>query len=492
MAALAVIAVIAVIAVVAVVLVGGDDGDSAGDATIVFEERWQTRVDGLGDVALRADLVEHDDDVALFVRELDGDGEGLVLALDPATGDELWSERVGADLGPPTVTRVGDVVLINSVAENLGQYDLVGHDARTGDRLWSLRDGGLVVAAVGEVVVVERRGRPDEETSADLVIVDAATGDEIAARGSGDATTTVLAVRDDGLLLAERTDDDWQVVGLGLDGDERWTRSIELPLQLPRDVAAWSSQDVVVFLDRDELVAVDLSSGEERWSEPLGRGAAVAVSPDEEVVVSCLTAEGDAPAEFEVFDLASGDELWSTTLEGDEPSFVGFSGPNVLTVTGGVGSCQPSASFVFGRTMTALDARTGEEVWSLGDGDGFVETQSPGSQSPGAGSGSAEPGERFVAIRLSTRSGESRSSSGSLYDPVTGEAIVSDVSVDGSVSLFLAGRTAVGTIADDETFAVFDASDPSIDLGFDDLPIVAGYAAGTLYLVVGSEIVALD
>lgn len=486
-AVIAVIAVIAAVAVVAVVLVGGDDGDSAGDATIVFAERWQTRVDGLGDVALRADLVEHDDDVALFVRELDGDGEGLVLALDPATGDELWSEPVGAAFGPPTVTRIGDVVLINSVAEGLGRYDLVGHDARTGDRVWSLRDGGLVVATVGDRVVVEQVVAPEGESAADVVIVDAATGDEIAERGSGDAATTLIAARDDGLLLAERAGDGWQVVGLDLDGEERWTRSIELPLQLPRDVAAWSSQDVAVFLDGDELVAVDVSSGEERWSERVGSGAVLAVSPDEEVVVSCLTTEGDAPAEFEVFDLGSGDELRSTTLDGDEPSFVGFSGPNVLTVTGGAGSCQPSASFVFGRTMTALDARTGEEVWSLGDGDGFVETQPAGPSTL-----RAEPGARFAAIRLNTRGGESRPSSGSLYDPVTGEAIVDDVSADGSVSLYLAGRTVVGTTAADETFSVFDASDPSIEVGLDDLPIVAGYAAGTLYLVVGSEIVAFD
>ena len=336
------------------------------------------------------------DGVAYF-----GDWSGQARAVDPATGDEVWTTELGGAV-IPSMPVEGDTVF---AASGKTLYAL---DRATGEVLWETEvhdhpfamisaspvvTDGVVLQGVasGEVTVAQPdyafRGAIaayDTETGDEVWRFDTTPGDETAGAGVGiwstpavDAERGVLYVGT-GNTYEEPTSPLADSL-LALDvatGEEVWSTQFTAtdvfsagnPFGSDADVGVapnlWTSdgRDLVGAADKAGVFhALDRETGEVVWEAELTPGSylggaigSAAFVDDSLIVTSNVgNAENNAPgsvAEVVALDPATGEERWTIETEG-----------TVFAPVSGV----PGVAFVGTTTgtMLALDASTGEELW---------------------------------------------------------------------------------------------------------------------------------
>ncbi|QPV64053.1 PQQ-binding-like beta-propeller repeat protein [Halosimplex litoreum] len=319
------------------------------------------------------------------------DPPGGVYALDPDRDDPVWSVAVPSGVtGPPVA--VGDTVVVGARDESLTAYD-----AETGEQRWRVDLGGVPgtpVVAGDRVYVGTDAGRlaavhPDRAgRCASRSLVSAAArltkgGRPIPVAPAVDGETAYLLV--DGRaenVYSERTA---ELVALDLSsGGERWRYTAETADPL----AAPTVADGVVYVSLGGAVhAVDASEGTREWRFATGfdRPSRPAVG-DGSVYVSAKNVYA--------LDAATGAERWRYV--------------NTYADRGTDRVPRQDASVVAGDRvyvgLGALDAETGERVWGqLGnraDSSYFWGDDREGNAAP---AGPAVAGESMVATLRSGR-----------------------------------------------------------------------------------------
>jgi outer membrane protein assembly factor BamB len=262
-----------------------------------------------------------------------------VTALDPATGDTLWTTR-GRTTG---LLAHGGVVVVPTGTDSLTAYD-----ARTGEPRWTLADD----VDATDVLVSPRDGATGLVADADgtrATTVDLETGEAL---GSFDVTGTPALVGDvvvDDAYPAGRLPKGpcpQRVVGHELDGSVRWQRVLELDAtstgacdlyalqpspdgypslsrgdgSLLLDPASgetvwhgtqlvWAVQDGVVVaggVDQDGGYGFDLATGAQRWHYPHPTGPWTAADGYAAASTDCPDGSGLCST---VVDLATGEPL---------------------------------------------------------------------------------------------------------------------------------------------------------------------------------------
>ncbi len=286
------------------------------------EESWSERVDCEGRCAVGA--VES----ALIVAEADGD-RSTVRALDGSTGDEIWSERTGSD-ELVTAINVFDGIIFLSL-ESIDGYQLSAWDPAEGDEMWT-EDAENVRYGDGVVVVHDWNEGSEGAVSRALTTT---TGDEL---WEEDGAVTGIC----GSTAVLHDDDDLLALDLGT-GDQKWSESVG-------DYAPAGCSGSRAFVIEDEDVAAfDLDSGEELWSERV-RGASTMFTLDDVLIVRT---DGDVIG----LAAATGEEVWSVDQD-DFPAYqvIDLGGEQAL----GRGD---------GRA-TVVDLTTGDDIDSTRTGDG--------------------------------------------------------------------------------------------------------------------------
>lgn len=259
-----------------------------------------------------------------------GREDGVMQALDAATGDERWSFQADAAV-QITPSVVNGMVLFGS--ENGTMYAV---DAASGEQRWQFAKPtswfSLPVVA-DDVLYI---GGQEEF----LYAIDIVSGEEMWAFGAGTPLTRGAAVSngmvfiggDDGKLFAVNADD----------GTEAW-RFEDAVFGQPTGTPT-VGDGVVFFAQGGILHARDAVSGDEVWQAPLGEGAHAPVYAHGTV----YTAGGDGVVY--AIDGASGDVIWT------------FQSNNYFLATPAiVGDVVYAVNF--GGFLYALDAATGTERW---------------------------------------------------------------------------------------------------------------------------------
>jgi outer membrane protein assembly factor BamB len=276
--------------------------------------------------------------------------EAGARAFDASTGAAAWTTDLNRDLGGVTATKEAAFTATSGGA-NPTVWAL---DPLSGDVLWSAViqdvDGGLtrpVVAA--ETVFVATKG-------ATLVALDAATGTEVW-RMTGTSSFSVPAIvggvaythQSGGTLLALDAATGaviWQVDAGGA-GPANETTTV-------------AGGRVFAFTINGALEAFDAVTGLLDWSADVGKypGPEVAVADG---VVLARSSESDV--HVEAFDAETGAELWTSPE-------LGYYSDATPTVANGLVFIGAQYSGFSGCGVCALDALTGEMVWSS-DGGGM-------------------------------------------------------------------------------------------------------------------------
>jgi outer membrane protein assembly factor BamB len=245
-------------------------GDGAGSALVgrAMEdgrEAWRTFTDSAvaGGLAVAQGVVYA------------GTREGVVLALDAATGEERWRfEAQGAVETAPAVA--GELLVAASEELRTGRLTIQAVDALGGseDPAWRFTPPGPPAAPAGAPASDGRR---------------------------------VFVAMSDGTIRA-----------LGLeDGQESWSaaaRAVVSPSQVP------AAADDLLVADRLYLYRLDLGTGEERWVfqladlRPLSGGRANSLRASSPAVTGDTVLIGDGSGLLSAVDLASGRRVWRADI----------------------------------------------------------------------------------------------------------------------------------------------------------------------------------
>lgn len=410
----------------------------------------------------------------------DSFGDASIVAIDPVTGQELWSDQYDVDKdGSDRYEKFADVVVspdgsrvfaVGVAATPSGYFDVlaVAYDARTGERLWAVTSDGPA-------------GRTDEPYGIDVSPDGTAlfiVGRTVLSQGLALALSAV-----DGALL-------WQHVVAGPSAVDMATDVVATSGMLY--VAAFADNpDAVDASDpsfRDAVViARSASDGRELWRAQFDDGGdkpwRLAVDEaDQRVFLLSMsqssTSEGEAFATV-AFDATSGDELWRDRYEGDLPD--GYNLPTALALdregdrvfVSGLATNTRFADYDF--ATVAYDAATGDRLWT-------AETVSPRDERVWATSLS-DDGSRLY---LTGRSGQPYVVGGSgggvtmtiAYDAATGSQIWAAAYAGDSLTQFGSDPVSVDSTPDGErvvtagnmNYLMGDPMDPRdiVALGYDD------------------------
>lgn len=493
-AVLAVVAMLVAIVVVVVVRGGGDD--TAEARTLAFTERWEVSLASLditdeGDVG----LLWGTGDRLVFGTIGAFDDRDLVFALDADTGDVLWDVEVAETEVAPRAELVDDTLLVAAwddrtefgVFRNRGEGVLLALDPETGDERWSVDELAPMrqapVVLDGDRVLVTQAGSDDPRELDELQLLDVASGDEVLELDSSDAPRLALAeVRSDLVVVTMDDPDDfaYQAVAFSNDGEERWRVDVERPLgrwsTIAADIAAANGAGTVIVDTLQGSVALDADDGDEVWRTEAVLGGGVFTAPELGVLAVCV--DRSEVFGLYVFDLASGEELWDVELESGA-GFHGFSHGAALVSTDGLSSdaCEPDLTFATGDDLVAHDPRTGDEIWRLDDDDHeYVMSRPSGVHVVGA------PGDYDWISATDERDDPAVAA---LIDPTSGEVLVDSTFEEDDRYRAFAGLDGVPIllVGTEDDLVISDptgASDEEFRFGEDSS--LAGYANGVLYV----------
>ena len=372
----------------------------------------------------------------------------MLTALDTRTGEQRW-QRDNIEIGPSWVP-VGDVVVATIIGQGVPDIvdELVGIDLSSGEEVWSFR---------GE--------RP---------------------------RLGLMVIRENGIVVGDGAD---RAVGLGLDGEQRWTLDLEWAGGMV-DFSADRSDDVVGIRNGSDVNGVELETGEVLWSAPVGEldsTSFVVTEPTTGLVVSCTTTEDST--EVSAFDPGTGDELWNESFGAGAGGFVGFGdGTALLTDDGdGSGGCMPlvNARTAAMAQLTARRLTDGTRAWGVDGSDLFIQlstsamgtTATTGATGWTGGIGAARPDRSMITD-------EDRRQT--LVDPQTGEFFVEGFEPDEDQPTFLQlfGSSVMGY--DPEAQVLFDHPDRTteFELRDDDQPVA--FENGVLFVFDGERLTAVD
>ncbi len=362
-----VVAVVAAIVVVAVVGVigamafgGGDDRSDAG-ATIVVPER----VERLWSESVEDVFAWHVDDDGVYVATGDFDAQRVdVLAFDRGSGEELWNVTVDPVGSFIDVTGATGVLVVNVCDTTCVA---VGLDTATGDQLWSEQLGQELGPATDEFAWAVDDGATE---FVDLLTgdrIERVRGDEVRIRGErieisdGDDVevfdlelNSVLgpepideadAVAFDGDLLVIAEGDELRFV----DADGTVVAESSVDVGLIVEIEPVADDNIVLYSD-EGVISIDPVDGtaDERWSE---RGELIAVAEVDGGPVVLVGTEGS----IQVIDADTGDRRFDVQADWPDNSFA-VPGRNLLVV-------YRFESFDEPTEIAAYDWETGDEVW---------------------------------------------------------------------------------------------------------------------------------
>jgi eukaryotic-like serine/threonine-protein kinase len=292
---------------------------------------WEVpRLEGpAGSPAVAGDLVVH----------ATGSGSGAALvARQIADGREVWRILTGAaPAGGPTAA--GDAVFAGT-REGL----VLAVDAASGEERWRYDTRGLIDAApaVAEDLVLAV-SEDDATGQATLFALDAERGGEeeapvwrFAPQGAASSPAAPVAVAGDIAVLASS---DATVRGFGLAaGGERWSAEMR-DLVLAAQVPAAPAPDTVVVADRLHLTRLDPATGEHRWTFRLGDFRSL----DADRVNTLMTSSpavagetvviGDAAGLLSAVDMESGHRVWRMDVGTGPVGGVAADGDRVYVAT---------------------------------------------------------------------------------------------------------------------------------------------------------------
>ncbi|MEZ5223032.1 MAG: PQQ-binding-like beta-propeller repeat protein [Ilumatobacteraceae bacterium] len=491
LAALAAVAALVVVAVV--VIVGGGD-DTAAARTLAFTERWEVSLASLditdeGDVG----LLWGTGDQLVFGTIGAFDDEDLVFALDATTGDVLWDVDVAATEVAPRAELVDDTLLVATwddrtefgVFRNRGEGMLLALDPETGDERWRVDEIAPMrqapVVLDGGRVLVTRAARQIADADGEVQVLDIGSGDEVLDIDARDdqRLKLVAARRDLVVVTLEGAGEPAEAIAYAADGDELWRTEMERPLGRWRTIAAHLDASTgPIFIDTFEgSVAFDADDGDELWRTEMVLAGNVFTAPELGVLAVCT--DRSQGFGLYVFDLATGDELWDVELD-PGAGFHGFSHGAALVSTDGLSgdACEPDLTFATGDDLVAHDPRTGDERWRLDDDDHeYVMSRPSGVHTVGA------PGDYDWISATDERDDPAVAS---LIDPTTGEVLVDSAFEENDRYRAFAGLDGVPVLlvgTEDDELVISDPTGASEEeFRFDEDSSLAGYANGVLYV----------
>jgi outer membrane protein assembly factor BamB len=199
------------------------------------------------------------------------------------------------------------------------------------------------------------------------------------------------------------------------------------------------------------------------------------IDHDHGIVAACGPGRSGS-LEVTLIDLADGDELWTY----DEPggSFVGLAGGRayITADTSASSACQFDEDVASGHDLLAFDARTGDEIWSIGGEDQEVVVSYGREVFSEALTGPLH----WIALVDETRS----QPVSSFIDPADGSTIASSTwdRDDEYRAVIGFDGVPVGLLQGDDGVAVFDPSDDVRRFDFGTDAQLVGYAHGTIYI----------
>jgi outer membrane protein assembly factor BamB len=282
--------------------------------------------------------------------------QGLVMALDAASGRVIWRHPLGRCTASSPAVAEGVLVIgalgpSRNCHANVPSY-VVGLDARDGRTLWRHRTGLVESSplAVGRTVIYgSSDGRVDALAVTDGRIHWSVRTNGPVKAGAARSGPTVYIGSYDGSLYA---------IDAGT-GAVRWREPAGAPFYATPAVASGR----VVAATTDGVVhAFAAGSGSPLWSTRIGRFAYSAAA-----IAQGRVYVGSYDHRLYALDLATGRVLWTHTSPGPvsgAPTVLGG-----LVYFSSCGSCSDYESNPDARRTFAIDARTGRLVWKFPDGE---------------------------------------------------------------------------------------------------------------------------
>ncbi len=265
-------------------------------------------------------------------------GDGLVTALDAATGEVRW-QNAETNVGENTPTGAGDTLYLTNV-----DGELIALDRETGSEKWRFAQP---VSAESLPTVVDRVVYVGSEEG-HLFAVDAATGEE---RWQVQATGGIyrsVSVQDDVLYFG--TMNGHVEARRVADGAPIWQAGTTTP-DLTIGTPALANGIVYAQLPPG-TAALDAATGKVLWSSaPIQGNIANSVTNN-------LLFSGREDGSVRALDARSGEERWVFPTGGKVQAAPAVTGDSVYVAS-------------FDRSLYALDAATGQERWTF-DLDGAV------------------------------------------------------------------------------------------------------------------------
>ncbi|MGP3966569.1 protein kinase domain-containing protein [Streptomyces sp. 6N223] len=261
---------------------------------------------------------------------------GGVHALDPSTGDTLWT---------------GSVELPGSLAASGSQVFVVDADATVhafdgGARpQWTFRSGkkfNTAVRAHGEAVCLV--------TDEVLYCLDAATGAK-RWESEGEWHDHTLTMTGD-TVYVDIFDDKLYALRLD-DGAQRWARRSDGFLPGPPAVDA--SRGLLYLVDQDNAIALGMDDGRERWTSPVRDDGEVTDSTSPAVVAGDTVYVGGVDRLVYALNAADGERKWTAGAREGVGTIPAIADGRVYVAN----------RDEFFPSVLALDAKDGSEVWSF-------------------------------------------------------------------------------------------------------------------------------
>lgn len=479
----------------------GESPDAPVDDTVALEVRWQTPASGFGgyDELARTSIVAATDEL-LVLASANANGAYRLMVLDRETGQERWAASPTLDefREVPFVHLAGDVLVYSEYGELAeGTIDddvgrLIGADVLTGDEIWRhewlLSHRSWVPA--GDALVLHTTTGSEER----VIAISPSTGDELWSAPTTDPVVEILALRAGGIVVGQwsRAGGPGQVIGLDIEGAERWRRDdLEVRRESIPDLAPTGTSEVVALDVEGALVGVSVSTGESAWTSPLPEAFAefeddevvVVTDPDADLVVACGTA-GDEPTFLHVVDVESGDVTWSRAISDDilyGGSFYGFADQAiVVSAADNTRGCW-RVEFGSDSQLTSAEVidRGGLQIWAT-DIRGIRATTAPLS------AWSSSPSIARIETITDASPAEEPT-----YDAATGTKLFDQADAEDDFEIGLYGSTLVG-VRTWPSFEAYLVDDPTIRFELGGEGRVIEFLDGILYVLTDRQIVALD